>query len=440
LNAHTIAWELDAKEAAALIVGRQDTVHFRADSVSCIDGIMLKDPAGKELKAEWKASKPNEVEVKLPLQGAQPGAMTLMISQSGLDQPQPIPIRAFSEAGRLEGFSIHAGDPQGLLKGSRLDEVSSLSLGRVVFLPADLSTLNGGDELTMTAQDTQAAMALTPEHSVSAKVTLKDDRVLTVAASIEPPRPRVILISKNVLPSPSGEGSNIQLGNSEFPQDATLVFSVRTESPAAFSMDETIEVATVDQSFMTPLSLSNGGMTLENRHVAVATFNPAKAFGATAFGPLQFRVNTKGLTGDWLPLGSLVRLPVFEGIQCPGAPELACKLTGSNLYLVDSISTAPEFKQPVQVPDGFLGSALPLPHLADGVLYLKLRDDPSVISPLRLPVEQLPDSPEALARSAVRQTAVVKDGDSDVGHVPSTDSVKEEAGNAHAATKPPSSP
>jgi hypothetical protein len=103
------------------------------------------------------------------------------------------------------------------------------------------------------------------------------------------PRPRVILISKNVLPSPLGEGSNIQLGESELPQDATLVFSVRTESPAAFSMDETIEVATVDQSFMTPLSLSNGGMTLENRHVAVATFNPAMAFGATAFGPLQFR-------------------------------------------------------------------------------------------------------------------------------------------------------
>ena len=440
LNAHTIAWELDAKDAAALIVGRQDTVHFRADSVSCIDGIMLKDPAGKELKAEWKAIKPNEVEVKLPLQGAQPGAMTLMISQSGIDQPQPIPIRAFSEAGRLEGFGIHAGDPQGLLKGSRLDEVSSLSLGRVVFLPADLSTLNGGDELTMMAQDTQAAMALTPEHSLSAKVTLKDGRALAVAASIEAPRPRVILISKNVLPSPSGEGSNIQLGESELPQDAALVFSVRTESPAAFSMDETIEVATVDQSFMTPLSLSNGGMTLENRHVAVATFNPTKAFGATAFGPLQFRVNTKGVTGDWLPLASLVRLPVLKGIQCPGAPELACKLSGSNLYLVDSFSIEPEFKHPVQVPDGFLGSALPLPRLTGGVLYVKLRDDPNVINLSTLAVERLPDSPEALARSVVRQTAVVKDDDGNVDHAPNTGSVKDDDGNAHAAITPPSSP
>ena len=58
MNAHAVAWELAAGDAADLIVGRQDTVHFRADSVSCIDGIMLKDPAGKELKAEWKDGKP----------------------------------------------------------------------------------------------------------------------------------------------------------------------------------------------------------------------------------------------------------------------------------------------------------------------------------------------------------------------------------------------
>ena len=123
-----------------LIVGRQDTVHFRADSVSCIDGIMLKDPAGKELKAEWKTVSPNEVEVKLPLQEAQPGAMTLMVTQDGVSHPQPIPIHAFSEAGHLEGFSIHAGDTQGVLKGSRLDEVASVSVGSLMFVPGELST------------------------------------------------------------------------------------------------------------------------------------------------------------------------------------------------------------------------------------------------------------------------------------------------------------
>ena len=70
-------WALASGDEAALIVGREDTVHLRADSVSCVERIMLKDPAGKEMKTEWKAVKPDEVELKLPLQDAQPGAMTL---------------------------------------------------------------------------------------------------------------------------------------------------------------------------------------------------------------------------------------------------------------------------------------------------------------------------------------------------------------------------
>jgi hypothetical protein len=205
-------------------------------------------------------------------------------------------------------------------------------------------------------------------------------------------------------------------------------------------MDETIEVATLDQTFVTPLTFSNGGMTLENRHVAVVTFNPAKAFGASAFGPLEFRVNAKGVAGDWLPLATLVRLPVLEGIECPGGSELACKLTGSNLYLVDSMSTEREFQHPVQVPDGFLGSALPLPHPAEGVLYVKLRDDPDIIDPATLAVEQLPDSPEALERSAVRQTAVAKDVDSSNDQTPTSDSAKDDAGKPSVTRTLPPSP
>src|SRR5882672_11663104 len=68
MNAHAKTWELAAGDEDALVVGRQDTVHLRADSVGCVDDIMLKDPDGKELKVDWKSVKPSEVEVKLPLQ------------------------------------------------------------------------------------------------------------------------------------------------------------------------------------------------------------------------------------------------------------------------------------------------------------------------------------------------------------------------------------
>jgi hypothetical protein len=404
MNAHSKTWELAAGDEDALVVGRQDTVHLRADSVSCVDGIMLKDPAGKQLKAEWKNVKPNELEVKLPLQEASPGAMTLLVSQYGVSEPQPIAIQTFSEAGHFDAFVMHAGDSQGVLKGSRLDQVASLSIRNLVFVAGEL-TRSAGDELPMVAQDSQAAASLKQERGIAAKVTLKDGRVLPLIGTVDSPRPRVTLIGQSVQPSPSSRESNIQLTDQgELPQDAILTFAVRAQLPAIFARDETIEVAGTDESWSTVLSFGNGGLTLENGQVAVATLNPAKAFGASAFGPLRFRVVAKTIPGDWQPLGNLVRLPVLRDLAC-STPELACKLSGTNLYLVDSLSNDREFAHPVQVPDGFLGAALPVPHPTGGALYVRLRDDPSVINATSIDVQQLPPTPKDTARSAARQTA-----------------------------------
>ena len=401
MNAQSKTWELAAGDEDALVVGRQDTVHLQSDSVSCVDGIMLKDPSGKELKAEWKALKPGEIEVKLPLQNSKPGAVTLLVTQYGVPQAQPISLQAFSEAGHFDGFSLHAGDAQGLLKGSRLDEVASLTMKGVVFAPNSQVVRNGGDELTMVAQDAGAAGALKPEHPVAAKVTLRDGRVLPLVAAVEAPRPRVALIGKSVLPSPSSIESNIQLTDPrELPLDSTLTFAVRTQSPGSFTRDVNIEVATIDESSSTLLTFANGGIALENSQVAVASFHPAKSFGPSTFGLIQFRINAKGIPGDWQPLANLVRLPVLKELKCPATPELACKLSGVNLYLIDSVASDAAFTHPVQVPEGFLGAALPVPHPAAGTLYVRLRDDPTVVNPANLETQLLPPSANELARSA----------------------------------------
>lgn len=404
MNAHAKTWALAAGDEDGLVVGRQDTVHLQADSVSCVDGIMLKDPAGKELKAEWKSVKPNELEVKLPLKEATPGAMTLLVTQYGVSEPQHISIRAFSEAGHFDGFAMHAGESRGVLKGSRLDEVASLSLRGLMFVPGELSTRNGADELPLIAQDPQAAAALKPERSVPAKLLLKDGRAVTLTATVDAPRPRVVLIGQSVQPSPSSKDSNIQLADQgELPHDATLSFAVRTQWPSTLSRDQTIEVATADESSSTVLSFTNGGLTLENAQVAVATLNPAQAFGASAFGPLQFRVIAKGVMGDWLPLGNLVRLPLLKDLICPATPELACKLSGTNLFLIHSVANDRDFTHPVQVPDGFLGAALPVPHPTSGTLFVKLRDDPTANNPITLTAQQLPPSPKDQVRAAAAQ-------------------------------------
>jgi hypothetical protein len=333
--------------------------------------------------------------------------MTLLVNEYGLAQPQPINVQTFADAGRFDGFELHAGDAQGILRGSRLDEVASLALKGVVFQPGELSSRPSGDELPMTATDAQAAAELKPERAVTVKVTLKDGRVITLGTAVDASRPRVALIGRSVQPSPLAGASNIQLADpGELPQDATLVFSIRTQTPAAFSHEETVDVATADESFTSSLSLANGALALENSHVAVATFSPAKAFGPSAYGVLKFRVNAKGVAGDWQPLANLVRLPVLKTLDCPQTPELACKLSGANLYLLDSVSGDADFAKPVVVPDGFLGSALPVPHPSAGVLYLKLRDNPQVINPAALSAQQMSLAPSEADRAEVRQSAL----------------------------------
>lgn len=405
-NANANAWTLDSGDEDALIVGRQDTVRLRASSTSCVDGIMLRDPAGKELKTEWKTVKPGVVEVKLPLQNAQPGAMTLMISQSGASEPHPFPIQVFGSAGRLDSFSMHAGDAQGVLKGSRLDEVTSLVIGAARFLPGELTPQGANDSLTLLAQDPQAAAALKPDNGIAAQVTLKDGRVQRVTASVDVPRPRVSLIGKSVQPSRSSGDSNIQLANQDvLPQDARLTFSVRAQTPATFPPDQVIEVATADESFSAKLTIANGGIRLGDTKVALVTIDPIKAFGFSAFGPLKFRPIAGAVNGDWQPLVSLVRLPQLKDLKCPASAERACKLSGSDLFLVDSVSGNPQFDQAVQVSDGFPGFSLPVPHPTDGRLYLKLRDDPAVINTVALEAQTLPPSQDEIERAAAEKKA-----------------------------------
>jgi hypothetical protein len=236
------------------------------------------------------------------------------------------------------------------------------------------------------------------------------------------------LIGKSVQASALSGDSNILLTDpSELPQDATLVFSVRAQIPASFGREETIDVATLDDAFDASLSLTNGGLALENSHVAVATFSPAKAFGASAYGPLKYRVSAKGVAGDWQPLANLVRLPMLRKLDCPATSELACKLTGSSLYLIDSVSADAEFSKPVTVPDGFLGATLPVPHPLGGTLYLKLRDNPQIVNPIALSVQALPPAPAETERTAVRQSAL------------STDPSAPAPSGAKPASPPPSS-
>jgi hypothetical protein len=218
-------------------------------------------------------------------------------------------------------------------------------------------------------------------------------------------RPSAALIDESVQLAAASVVSHIELGNPhDLPQGSTLRFSLRAKTPATFGRDVSLEVATVDGTFSTHLGLG-AGLMLEDRHVAVATLDPALAFGPSAFGPLQFRLIDGEVAGDWQPLATLVRLPVLRELSCPSTPELACRLTGRDLFLIDAVAADARFAHAVQVPDGFPGLALPVPHPSEGTLYLRLRDDPAVIDPTSLSARILAPAAGDEGRATARQAA-----------------------------------
>jgi hypothetical protein len=103
-----------------------------------------------------------------------------------------------------------------------------------------------------------------------------------------------------------------------------------------------------------------------------------------------------GVAGDWQPLATLVRLPVFDDLKCPGHRSASpANLLGPSCFLWIRFQAIPQFTHPIQVPEGFPGYFLSVPRPTDGQLYVKLHDDPSVVNSITLPVEALQPPPIA---------------------------------------------
>jgi hypothetical protein len=391
-NTHPQHWQLVDDDQQSLIAGHDATVQIATENAACVDSILLQKPTGETLKANWKSTGPNQVAVTLPLKNIKPGALILQVKEYGSKEPDTIPLHAFTPAGHLDSFILHAGELTGVLKGTHLDEVKELALNGVSFKPGAVAETDGGDGLSMVTVDAKAAAELKEGDEATAKVTLKDGRVLSLDTAVASPRPKVTLIGESVQPVASSADNNLQLTNQdEVPQNAQLTFSIHAQVPAAFSGEEKVEVATLHGAYLTTLA-PNNGLTLEDSQVALAMLDTGKAFAPSASGPLRFRIIEKGVASDWQPLATLVRLPAFRDLKCPDAPDQPCKLTGSKLYLVDSLSNDAQFDHPTQVPEGFPGYVLTVPHPTSGQLYVKLHDDPSVVNSVLFPAEAQPPS------------------------------------------------
>ncbi len=388
-TSRTAQWTVASKDASALIVGREDTLHLQSQDACCVSEVSLKDEQGKVLPTEWKNLKADELEVKVPLQNAHAGWVTMQIKKFGLHEVDEVPLHTYAEAARLDSFAIHAGDADGLLKGTRLDQVAKLDFAGLPFVPDSLTRANQQDELKLITQDAAAKTKLHPGDSVVVHVTLKDGRTLDLSTQVEAQRPSISILTKSVQFDSSAAPPAVRLGSQEeLPQDGRLNFFLKTQSPETFSASERIEVSTADESFRVLLSFKDGSLTMQDSKTVLAVLDPMKLLGPSAFGPLKIRpVAADGINGDWLPLVNLVRIPLLKAVRCAG-PEKPCTLSGDKLFLLDSVSTDADFANPVTVPEGFVEDALAIPPPKGKTLYIKLRDDPATIDTVALPFPQ----------------------------------------------------
>jgi hypothetical protein len=388
-------WKLATSDP--LIAGRENRLTLSSTGTACVDTITLDMATGKQVETKWKpADKPASIDISVSLKFIDPGALHLAIHQFGEPKPDNVATETFSEPAVLTNLELHAGDTTADLTGSSLDQVRQLAINDLIFTPAPPSTpsnqdtasptpapLNPNTNLRLTLPPNSQAPKLRVGERLTARFTLNDGRTFTLPVTVAPPRPSVTLLNKSI---EQASGSPIHLTDQDdLPLSQQLTFSLKSAAP--FPRTGQLEVASADDSLHATLSVANGNLVLQNPHTLLATLDPLKTFGTSAFGPIRVRpVSPDGTTGDWLPLVTLVRLPTFTDLHCPSDATLPCTITGASLYLVDAISTDAAFTAPTTVPEGFIGTSLSLPRPAKTGFFLRLRDDPAAVNTVTLPI------------------------------------------------------
>jgi hypothetical protein len=372
-------WRLADTDRTALVVGHDDAVRLIGGAGACVKIIEVGNGSEPPQTAPFKVVGPSEILLTAPLTHAAPGLVTITVRSFGRDDADTFSAQAFAPASRIDSFVLHAGDTSGELTGAGLGEVSHLMIGAARFAPAPEATADSEADLTMISAEPGARATFRAGQKITAKVALRDGRVLNLPVTVLPPRPTVTLLAKSArlgpppaIPISLGDGPDISRG-------AILTFSIEAPEPATMAALETVEIETTDGTSKTTLS-PGAGLIREDSRVAVATLDTAAAFGPSAFGPLRFRLVDPRGASDWQDLAVLVRLPVLTTLTCPTPPEGPCQLSGANLFLLQAVSSRPSFDDAVNVPEGFTGDAVQIPRPRDGRLYLRLRDDESVVA------------------------------------------------------------
>jgi hypothetical protein len=412
-------WKL--ADGDPLIAGKDRHVVIASTGTACIQSIALDPAAGKQEKETWKpGEKPNTVEVSLDLPAKTAGEQHLAIGQYGDPTPAMISLVSYSLPAKLDALSFHAGDTSATLTGTSLDQVRQVAFGGLTFQPAGQgsgteSQPGGKSELHLALPADAKPPALPAGKSLTAEVALDDGRTLKLPLTVAAARPSITVIARADMPAEPEPKSGFFIkftSDTDLPVNDALMFSLKSAGP--FPRNGSIEIANQDSSLETKLSVESGSLIMEDPQTLLATLQPLKAFGPSAFGPIRARaVAADGTAGEWLPLATLVRLPTITGLSCPVAdpgvpaaeptaaapapsvdpgpppPAARCTLTGTGLYFLDSVAADDAFTNPTRIPEGFVGPSLQVPPPTGAQYYLRLRDDPAATDKITLPAGPL---------------------------------------------------
>ena len=386
-------WKLMTE--TSLLAGEDNQLTLTSDGIFCLQRALLLGDGANFTKASVMApsasDQTNLLHLTLPMKGLAPGHYALMIEQYD-GSKSSIPLVAYASGTHLDAVTIHEGDRAAVVTGRGLEEVASLQVRHQRFLPEGSSNTSGALRLT-TQNDVTIA------DGDSAEVTLKDGRRMTVAISVEEPLPVVSLVSVDAVPASTVDEFVVRLVSGQgIPLNSDLSFVIQSEN--MFPRSLSIEVATIDGSVSTMLSIANGSLILQDERTVVAAFSPLKVFGESGFGKLAMRPVAKdGTKGAWKELGTLIRTPKVTDIQCTYAGLSTCLVKGAHLFFVQSFSASKSFEHAVEVPMGFDETQFAVPAPLDrSTIYLKLRDDPSVMATISLLMERAPSERSAANR------------------------------------------
>ncbi len=418
-----------------LIAGKSAQIFLESTGSACVHTVSAEPPNSHEeltlpFHADARPEHRNLLAINLPeARRISPGNLHLAIQQYGQPQPDAVAAQTFTDPPHLDTVALPAADKTMLLKGTNLSSIQKINLGDLVFRPAPQVAVGDGADSSAPEAPTSLRLNLPaeantpPTHAgdkLTAQITLNDGRRLPLAITVLPARPSVALLSHSSDPLP---GTNINLGSADdLPLAAHLTFTLKSRNE--FPRNGRVEVETSDGTLRTVLTLApSGGLVLQDPHTVVASLDPLSSFGPSAFGALHLRAVFPVISGkgqavssssqvpipgqagvlptqliapvapedpsresDWVPLGTLVRLPNLARLQCTTDVTAPCSLTGQNLFLIQAVSADPAFTNASAVPDGFTGNSLPVPHpAAANTLFVKLRDDSSPINSAIVP-------------------------------------------------------